>query len=233
MKQFLRNLRRHPWATLWMQFAGPTRLGRAATWLAALGAPPYKARAYLAELSPRGYVAPSASIHHSHLSLGNNTFVGDRVTIYEAAGGGRISIGDRARIHQDAIIDTGRGGSITIGANTDIQPRCQISAYLGSVEIGCGVQIAPNCAFYPYDHGIAPGRSIRSQPLTTKGGITVGDDAWLGFGVIVLDGVRIGHGAVIGAGSVVTESVPDGAIAAGVPARVIGSRAAQSLAVGS
>jgi len=45
---------------------------------------------------------------------------------------------------------------------------------------------------------------IRKQPVKTKGGIVIGDDAWLGVGVIVLDGVKIGKGAVIGAGSVVT-----------------------------
>ena len=50
------------------------------------------------------------------------------------------------------------------------------------------------------------------------------DDAWLGLGVIVLDGVTIGRGAVIGAGAVVTGDVPPYAIAVGVPARVVGSR---------
>jgi acetyltransferase-like isoleucine patch superfamily enzyme len=49
----------------------------------------------------------------------------------------------------------------------------------------------------------------------------IGDEAWLGVGVIVLDGVRIGDGAVVGAGSVVIHDVPDGAVAQGVPARVM------------
>ena len=99
-----------------------------------------------------------------------------------------------------------------------------MSAYKGSVHIGCDVQIAPSCAFYPYDHGILPGELIRRQPLQTHGGITIDDDAWLGVGVIVLDGVRIGKGAVIGAGSVVTRDIPDGAIAVGVPAKVLKGR---------
>jgi acetyltransferase-like isoleucine patch superfamily enzyme len=90
--------------------------------------------------------------------------------------------------------------------------------------IGCGVQIAPNCAFYSYDHSFAPDKLISEQPLKTKGGIIIDDDAWLGFGVIVLDGVRIGKGAVIGAGSVMTQDVPDGAIAVGVPARIVKMR---------
>lgn len=75
-----------------------------------------------------------------------------------------------------------------------------------------------NCAFYPYNHGFAPGERIRNQPAKTKGGIIVGDDSWLGAGVIVLCGVEIGKGAVIGAGSVVTKDVPKNGIAYGVPA---------------
>ena len=42
--------------------------------------------------------------------------------------------------------------------------------------------------------------------------------------MIVLSGVRIGKGAVVGAGSVVTDNIPDGAIAAGAPARVVKMR---------
>jgi acetyltransferase-like isoleucine patch superfamily enzyme len=86
------------------------------------------------------------------------------------------------------------------------------------------VQIAPYCCFYPYNHGFAPGELIKKQPLRTKGGIIIDDDAWLGVGVLVLDGVRIGKGAVIGAGSVVTGNIPNMAIATGIPARVVKMR---------
>jgi acetyltransferase-like isoleucine patch superfamily enzyme len=81
--------------------------------------------------------------------------------------------------------------------------------------------MAPYCALYPYDHCILPEMPIRKQSLRSRGGIVISDEAWLGVGVIVLDGVRIGAGAVIGAGSVVAHDVPDGAVAQGVPARVM------------
>ena len=51
--------------------------------------------------------------------------------------------------------------------------------------------------------------------------ITIGDNVWLGGGVIVLPGVTIGDNAVIGAGAVVTKDIPANAIAAGNPAKVI------------
>jgi acetyltransferase-like isoleucine patch superfamily enzyme len=118
----------------------------------------------------------------------------------------------------------GLGGYVTVGENSSIHPRCQLNANVSPIKIGCGVMIGPSCALYSYDHGIAPNMSIRKQPLQTKGGIVIDDDVWLGFGVIVLDGVRIGKGAVVGAGSVVTHDVPDNAIAVGVPARIVKMR---------
>jgi acetyltransferase-like isoleucine patch superfamily enzyme len=204
-----------------MRYAGLSHVGRLATRLASLFSPPYKGRSYLAHLTPRSYVSPKASVLHRSLKLNGNVFIGDGVTIYEAKGGGKVRIGKGVHIHRDCIIETGQGGSLSIGADTHIQPRCQFSAYKGAIEIGRGVQIAPNCAFYPYEHGFKSGEPIKSQPLNTQGGIVIGDDAWLGVGVIVLDGSRIGTGAVIGAGSVVNSEIPDEAIAVGVPARVI------------
>jgi acetyltransferase-like isoleucine patch superfamily enzyme len=144
--------------------------------------------------------------------------------IYQDDDGGPVELGERVHVHRDTIIQTGSGGSVTLGARTTIQPRCQFSAYQGSIHIGSDVQVAPNCAFYPYNHGMAPDVPMVKQPLQSKGGITIEDGAWLGVGVIVLDGVRIGKGAVIGAGSLVTHDVPDNAIVGGVPAQIIRMR---------
>ncbi|MDL2121677.1 MAG: acyltransferase [Deltaproteobacteria bacterium] len=207
-----------------MHHAGLSNFGRIATRLATWCAPPHKARVYLAQMNPKGYISASATIYHSDLRLGANIFMDDRVVIFQRKNGGRVELGDRVYIYRDTILETGHGGYLTIGPNSSIHPRCQLNAYVAPIQIGCGVMIAPNCAFYPYDHGLAPDRPIIKQPLQTKGSITVGDDAWLGFGVIVLGGVRIGNGAVVGAGSVVTSDVPDGGIAVGVPARVVKMR---------
>lgn len=53
------------------------------------------------------------------------------------------------------------------------------------------------------------------QPSLTKGGIRIGEDVWLGAGVIVLDGVEVGRGSVVGAGSVVAASLPEYSYAVG------------------
>jgi acetyltransferase-like isoleucine patch superfamily enzyme len=212
------------WIRFWMRWAGLGPMGRIATRLATWLAPPYRARKYLARLNRRGYVAPSAIIHHRDLRLGANVFIGDRVTIFQNHEGGFVALDDRVHVYTDSCFETGEGGSIMIGAETSIHPRCQLMAYKGAIRIGRGVALAPNCALYPYDHGVAPGMPIRRQPLTTKGDIIIDDEAWLGTNVTVLSGVRIGKGAVVGAGSVVTTDVPDDAIAVGVPARVVKSR---------
>lgn len=212
------------WARFWMKFAGVDRVGRAAMGLAAWVYPPYKARHVLAQISKIGYISPCATLCHPGLSLGAHIFIGDGVTIFGRAASEKVVIGDKVFINKDTIIESGHGGSLFIGARTTIQPRCQFSVYKGEIRIGNDVQVAPNCAFYPYNHGMSAGVAMKSQPLFSKGGIRIDDDVWLGYGVIVLDGVHIGKGAVVGAGSVVTRDIPAGSIAAGVPAKVVKER---------
>jgi acetyltransferase-like isoleucine patch superfamily enzyme len=188
--------------------------------------PVYFERHYLANLHRQGFIAPSATIH-GVVRLGDHVFIDDGVMIYQDIRGGPTELGDRVHLQDHICMQTGFGGSISIGNDTAIQRECQIEAYVAPIRIGTGVAIAPRCAFYSFDHGTAPGIPIGDQPLQSKGGITIGDDAWLGYGVIVLSGVRIGKGAVVGAGSVVTRDVPDGAVAVGVPARIVKTRDGQ------
>jgi acetyltransferase-like isoleucine patch superfamily enzyme len=207
-----------------MRLAGLGPAGRIATWFATWFAPSVYDRFYLAQLNPNGFVSPCATVSHADLRFGQHVFIGDRVILFQDRCGGEVILGARVHLMDDTSIHTGQGGSVRIGADTYIQRGCQLAAYKAPIEIGSGVEIGPRCAFYPYDHGCAPGAPISQQPLQTKGGIAIGDGAWLGYGVIVLSGVHVGKGAIIGAGAVVTKNIPDGAIAAGVPARVLKMR---------
>ena len=212
------------WPRFWMRFAGLGRLGRTACRIAAWGQPPSYRRVPLSRFGPVGYISPSAMIVHDRLQLNRNCFIGDGVTIYQAPDGGPVSLSQGVHIHRDTALQTGKDGAISIGAGTHIQPRCQIVSYQGPLTIGQRCEIAPQCAFYSYDHGMLPGTPVSRQPFISRGGIVVGDDVWLGFGVIVLDGVQIGNDAVVGAGSVVTRSIPENCIAVGNPARVVKHR---------
>jgi len=197
-----------------------------AAWLASRHAAPYHGRSYLANLLPRGFVAPSARLLHPALVLGSHVYLGDRVIVSRADEGGPVEIRDGTHLYGDTFIETGMGGRIFIDESTHIQPGCHIHSYLSEIRIGRNVEIAPGCGFYNYDHGMAPDRLIMDQPLHSKGGIAVGDGAWIGYGVTILQGVTIGTGAVIAAGAVVAHDVPANAIAAGVPAHVVKYRSA-------
>lgn len=215
------------WVRFWMRFAGIGRFGRLATRLATWMAPPHKSQVRLAKMNPKGFISPSAQIYHSALYLGKHVYLGDRVMIYEGHNSGPIHLGDRVTFLRDTIVETGEEGSISIGTDTFIHPRCQLNAYKAKIQIGQGVMLAANCALYPHNHGMAMGQSMQEQPLETKGPIIIGDHCWLGTGVVVMGGVKIGNGAVIGAGSVVTDDIPEMAIAVGTPARVIKMRQEQ------
>ena len=212
------------WARFWMKRSGLSRFGRTACQIAGWFEPPFYGRIPLSRFGPNGYISPTAIICHPKLSISKKCFIGDGVTIYQDREGEDVFLSEQVHIHRGTTLQNGRGGKITIGVDTHIQPRCQISAYKGSVYIGKRGEIAPNCAFYPYDHCFLPGVPIRKQSFKSKGDIIIGDDVWLGFGVIVLDGVRIGNGAVVGAGSVVTKNIPENCIAVGNPAHVIKTR---------
>lgn len=108
---------------------------------------------------------------------------------------------------------------IFIGANTYINRHTFIDATL-SIIIGRDCGIGPNCYISDRDHGLNPDFPPLQQPTIAKPTV-IGDRVWLGANVTVLKGVTIGNDAVVGAGSVVTKDIPSGAIAVGVPAKVI------------
>jgi len=178
----------------------------------------------LAYFTPRGYIDAAATVYHADLRLGRNVYVGPGTLIVETAEGGPISLGDKVAIHRNVILETGREGYIQVAAGSSIHPGSQLKAYVEPILVGEGVMIAANAALYSYDHGLLPELTIRRQPLTSKGPITIHNEAWIGTAAIILSGVTIGEGAVVAAGAVVTQDIPAGAIAAGNPARVIKSR---------
>ncbi|MDE6998360.1 MAG: sugar O-acetyltransferase [Oscillospiraceae bacterium] len=96
------------------------------------------------------------------------------------------------------------------------------------VEIGQRVNIGPNVTITTPFHplvaseraGFTAGGTEYPHPCYAKP-IRIGDDVWVGAGVIICGGVTIGCGAVSGAGSVVTRDIPANTIAGGVPCRVM------------
>jgi maltose O-acetyltransferase len=126
------------------------------------------------------------------------------------------SIGEETEIRPPFYVDYGT--NITIGA------RCFANFGLTALDvapitIGDDAQIGPHVQLLTPTHPVEPGP--RRDKWESAKPITIGDNVWLGGGVIVLAGVTIGADTVVGAGSVVTKDLPAGALAVGSPARVV------------
>jgi len=110
------------------------------------------------------------------------------------------------------------GSQITVGAGTFVNYNLT-ALDVAPITIGSHVQIGPNVQLLTPTHPLDP--ALRREKLEAAESIVIGDNVWLGGGVIVLPGVTIGENSVIGAGAVVTRDVPANVVAVGNPARVI------------
>lgn len=126
------------------------------------------------------------------------------------------AIGEGTEIRPPLFVDYGY--QTTVGAGTFANFGLVILD-VARVVIGDDVQIGPNVQLLTATHPLEP--EPRREKLESAEPITIGDNVWLGGGVIVCPGVTIGEDTVVGAGSVVTADLPAGVLAVGVPARVV------------
>ena len=125
-----------------------------------------------------------------------------------------VGHGGKIRVHE---------GEVSIGAKTVIGQEVTISAFQ-HISIGRECIIADRVMLIDFDHGVIEvDRSIREQGIY-KRDVQVGHNVWIGYGACILRGVSVGHNSVIGTSAVVTKDLPENAVAAGVPARVIRMR---------
>lgn len=176
-------------------------------------------------------------------SCGRNVVFGQNVVLRHPH---KIRIGDDVVIDDNCLLDakgdTNRG--ITIGSGVFVGRNTILSSKNGDIDLDDGVNIGFNCelfsassvrvgkdtlvAAYCYiiggDHDFGdPSQPVLAQARTSAG-VTLGAGVWLGAGAKILDGVAVGDRAIVGAGAVVRHDVPPGAVAVGVPAKVVGQR---------
>ena len=163
-------------------------------------------------------------LRHPHkIRIGDNVVIDDNCLVDAKGDSNRgITIGNGVFIGRNTILSC-KNGDITIDEGANIGFNCEIFS-ASQVTVGRDTLLAAYCYLIGGDHDF----SDPSQPVIAQGrksaGVSLGAGAWLGAGAKILDGVTIGDGAIIGAAAVVRSAVPAGAIAAGIPARVIGMR---------
>lgn len=128
------------------------------------------------------------------------------------------SIGEDVEIRPPFHCDYGY--QIRIGARTFVNFNL-VALDVAAITIGEDVQIGPNVQLLTPTHPIEP--EPRRAKVEAAKPITIGNNVWLGGGVIVCPGVTIGDNTVVGAGAVVVRDLPANVIAVGNPARVVRS----------
>jgi acetyltransferase-like isoleucine patch superfamily enzyme len=151
-------------------------------------------------------------------SIGKNVYLEKNIKLLRHPE--KIFLGDQIILKEGVrICPTNKDADIEIGDWTTVGYHTFIFS-MNSIKIGKNCLIAPFCYFVDNDHGFELDNLIRCQKMITAP-IIIGDDVWIGTGAVITKGVKIGNGAVIGANSLITKDVPENAIVAGNPAKVI------------
>jgi acetyltransferase-like isoleucine patch superfamily enzyme len=149
-----------------------------------------------------------------------------------------IAPGVTFEIGRDAVVHLGRWswighgckiraheGEVRIGAKTVLGQEITISCYQ-HVSIGRECIVADRTMLIDFDHGVVETeRPMREQGIY-KRDVRIGNNVWVGYGACFLRGVTVGDNTVVGTYAVVNRDVPDNAVVAGVPARVLRMRPA-------
>jgi acetyltransferase-like isoleucine patch superfamily enzyme len=161
--------------------------------------------------------------HPAKIRIGDGVTVDDLVVLDAKGTSNRgIDIGNGVFLGRSTILSC-KDGDIVLGDHTNLGFHCEVFS-------GSRVAVGRHGLFAAYVYLVGGGHefegadvAVIDQPRASAG-ITLGDNVWLGTGAKVLDGVTLGSNVVVGANGVVNSDLPEGAIAAGVPARVLRTR---------
>jgi acetyltransferase-like isoleucine patch superfamily enzyme len=148
---------------------------------------------------------PGWGFNERWIRIGSHVMIGPRVSISAGMLPGQEMVSDPV---------------VSIGDRTVIGQGSYIVGHF-SIEIGADVLTGPYVYITDQNHSYADPEVPIGQQWPVEACVQIGSGSWLGAGVIVLPGARIGRNVVVGAGSVVVGELPDCSVAVGSPARVV------------
>jgi acetyltransferase-like isoleucine patch superfamily enzyme len=163
-------------------------------------------------------------VRHPHkIRLGDDVVLDDLVLLDAKGTTNRgITVGNGGFIGRGTILSC-KNGDITLADGVNIGFHAEIFS-------GSSVTVGRHGLFAAYTYLVGGGHAFEESEAPviaqerTSAGIVVGENVWLGTGAKVLDGVTLGNDVVVGANAVVTDDIPSGCVAVGIPARVVRRR---------
>ncbi len=162
--------------------------------------------------------------HPRRMVLGERVAIDDDCRLdAERCERGEFALGDDVIVSRGSLLSA-LHGHLKLGPRVSVGANCLLYS-AGGIDIGADTMLAANCYLGGGSYAV---RGARERPISNQiqpgRGLVIGEDCWLGAGVTVIDGVKIGKGSVIAAGAVVIRDVEPFSVMAGVPARRIGYR---------
>ena len=163
-------------------------------------------------------------IEKKSLAIGEKTKIHDNVKIDSLSTDG-VTIGNYVVIGHDTIIEctgilSNIGKGLIIGNGTTFANNCFFGA-AGGIEIGNDVVGGQFIRFHSENHNYNDLNVLIKEQGVNRKGIKIGDNCWIGSGVVFLDGAELEDGCVVAANAVVGKKFPKNSVIGGVPARVL------------
>lgn len=174
------------------------------------------------------FLGKNTTLHHKNkISVGRSVIIDDFVTI-DALSRKGVVLGNNVTIARFSTIQcTGviqeLGEGLEIGDNSAIGAYSFLGAQ-GGIRIGRNVIMGPMVSLHAENHVFDRNDIPIRLQTTSRQGIIIEDDCWIGAKSTIVDGVRVGSGCVVAAGAVVTKDIPPYSVVGGVPAKLIKSR---------
>jgi acetyltransferase-like isoleucine patch superfamily enzyme len=171
------------------------------------------------------FCGKNVTVEHAYLIKAGSSLILENNVQINALSINGIVLGNHVTIaNSSTLICTGvianKGVGIKIGNNSAIGAQSFLGGQ-GGIEIGDDVIMGPQVKIFSENHNYNdPLKVIRKQGETRKG-VKIGNNCWIGAGVVILDGVTLRNGCVVAAGAIVTSSFPENSILAGIPAKII------------